>query len=208
MGVVGTLLIFHSRRKGLALVALALAVGVFALVLPEAWFGRMQTLLVPGQEGSSASRLEVWRLGWDYALQHPWFGGGMGGWVYLSQPTGGFLAWHSAYVQIAAEHGLVGLLLWCTLLFGTMIDLSSAVRRGSRLESPWLRDQAAMLRASLAAYAVGSAFLNTAYWELLSLLQNPKFELIYFAKRCKKRETGGHLWHDGVNQNDTVTPAP
>ena len=42
----------------------------------------------------------------------------------------------------------------------------------------------------------------------LSLLQNPKFELIYFAKRCKKRETGGHLWHDGVNQNDTVTPAP
>jgi len=35
-------------------------------------------------------------------------------------------------------------------------------------------------------------------------LQNPKFELIYFAKQCKKRETGGHFWHDGVNQNDTV----
>ena len=42
----------------------------------------------------------------------------------------------------------------------------------------------------------------------LSLLQNPKFELIYFARRRKNREAGGHFWHDGVNQNDTVTPAP
>jgi hypothetical protein len=42
----------------------------------------------------------------------------------------------------------------------------------------------------------------------LSLLQNPKSELIYFAKRYKKRGAGGHFWHDGVNQNDTVTPAP
>jgi hypothetical protein len=38
-------------------------------------------------------------------------------------------------------------------------------------------------------------------------LQNPEFERIYFATRCKKSGTGGHFCHDGVNQNDTVTPA-
>lgn len=170
LAVVVLALVLHSRHKFLALLALASIAGAFLFALPDEWFARMQTLSAPTQEGSAAARIEVWRLGWAYALDHPWFGGGMGSWAILSLATGGFRAWHSAYVQIAAEHGLVGLLLWSTLLFGSMIDLSLVMRQAVRHRMPWLRDQAAMLRASLATYAVGSAFLSIGYWELLSLL--------------------------------------
>jgi putative inorganic carbon (hco3(-)) transporter len=162
------LLALHARRKWLALPLLLAGAVLLWWLLPEQWLARMQTLQAPVADGSAASRLEVWKLGWDYALEHPWFGGGLGGWIYLSQPTGDFRAWHSAYVGIAAEHGLVGLALWCALLFGTIAELSVCAWRHRAL--PWLTDQATMLRVSLVAYAVGSAFLSIAYWELLYLL--------------------------------------
>ena len=168
--VVATLLVLHSRRRWLALPILAAGIALLLFALPEDWFSRMQTLTAPAAEESAASRLEVWRLGWAYALEHPWFGAGLGGHVYLSLPTGGFRAWHSAYVGMAAEHGLVGLALWCGLLFGTLVDLSLIAWRHRGGSGRRLADQAAMLRASLAAYAVGSAFLSIAYWELLYLV--------------------------------------
>lgn len=127
-------------------------------------------MLAPAAESSAATRLELWRLGWAYALEHPWFGGGLAGWVYLSQPTGSARAWHNAYISIAAEHGLVGLLIWCVGLFGTLANLTRIAWRSRRKGTSWLADQAAMLQTSLAAYAVGSAFLSIAYWELLYLL--------------------------------------
>ena len=72
---------------------------------------------------------------------------------------------------MAAEHGLVGLALWCALLFGTLArPLGDRLAAIAQRRAGWLVDQAAMLRASLAAYAVGSAFLSIAYWELLYLL--------------------------------------
>ena len=167
--VVGLLLVRHSRKPWLAASILAAAVVAVFVVLPEGWFARMQTLANPSAEGSAASRLEVWRLGWEYALQHPWFGGGFGSNIYVSLPTGGVIAWHSAYVSLAAEHGLVGLLLWLALLVGTVVDLSVVASRASRQGDNFLADQATMLRASLAGYAVGAAFLSIAYWEFLGL---------------------------------------
>lgn len=170
LAVVAGLLMWHSRRRWLMLPLLLGALGIALVALPGAWFARMSTLFAPATEGSAAARLEVWTLGWTYALQHPWFGGGLGGWIYLSLPTGGMRAWHSAYVGMAAEHGLLGLLIWCTWLFGTLADLSRIIWQKQRASASWLTDQAAMLRASLAAYVVGSAFLSIAYWELLYLL--------------------------------------
>lgn len=167
---VALLLVLHSRRKWVALPLLVAGVALAGVGLPDDWFARMQTLQAPEAEGSAATRLELWRLGWDYALQHPWAGGGLGSWIYLSLPVGGSRAWHSAYVGIAVEHGLLGLTLWCALLFGTMAELSHRAWRLRGGAHAALASQAAMLCASLAAYAVGSAFLSIAYWELLYLL--------------------------------------
>ena len=64
---------------------------------------------------------------------------------------------------------MVGLLLWLALLGGTILDLSIVASRASRQGDNFLADQATMLRASLAGYAIGAAFLSIAYWEFLGL---------------------------------------
>lgn len=170
LGVVTVLLIWHSRRKWLALPVLAIGIGLMFVNLPDAWFARMGALGAGEFDASAQSRLDVWQLGWAHALERPWFGGGFQGWVYLSLPTGGHLDWHSAYVEMAAEHGLVGLGLWLALLGGSVVALTGLIRRGRLYGMVWLVNHAAMLRAYLAAYAVGAAFLGIAYWLTLYLL--------------------------------------
>lgn len=204
VAIVAALLVLDSRRKWLALPLLVAGIGLAFVGLPGGWFERMQTLLAPGADGSAALRLEVWRLGWDYAVKHPWFGGGLGGWIYLSLPIGWPLAWHSAYVGMAAEHGLVGLGLWCALLFGSIVDLSVIAWRHRRGGLSELADQAAMLRVSLVAYAVGSAFLSIAYWELLYLL----IAASIVTRRMVAAEFERALdAADGVSTSFTVSPS-
>jgi putative inorganic carbon (HCO3(-)) transporter len=182
ISVVALLLVWHSRRKWLAIPLLLMVVGLAVVGLSDEWVARMQTMAAPELEASAATRLELWRLGWDYALQHPWFGGGFGGWIYLTLPVGASRAWHSAYIEIVAEHGFPGLMLWGSLVFGSVVSLSVLIARNRRWQLPGLTDQAAMLRASLAAYLVGAAFLSIAYWELLYLLLACAILLSRFAK--------------------------
>jgi putative inorganic carbon (hco3(-)) transporter len=170
VAAVAFLLVWHSRRKWLALPLLLAGVGLVYVAFPEQWLARMAGLGAGEIDASARSRLEVWRLGWAHAQAHPLFGGGFQGWVYLSLPTGWPLDWHSAYVEMAAEHGFVGLGLWLGLLLGSLLALTRLIWLGRHRRQPWLADHAAMLRASLAAYAVGAAFLGIAYWQLLYLL--------------------------------------
>ena len=184
LGVVALLLVWHSRRKWLALPLLAVGIGLMFVNLPEAWFARLGALGGGELDASAQSRLDVWRLGWAHALERPWFGGGFQGWIYLSQRTGGLVDWHSAYVEMAAEHGLMGLALWSALLLGNMGALTWLVWRGGRLRLTWLENHAAMLRASLAAYLVGAAFLGIAYWQMVYLLMASVILLRGFAARA------------------------
>lgn len=170
LSVVALFLVWHSRRKWLALPLLILGIGLMSISLPEQWFARMETLGASELDASAQSRLEVWRLGWAYALQHPCFGGGFEGWIYLSLPRGSSLDWHSAYIETAVEHGLLGLALWGGLVFGSLASLTRLIWSNRRWRLPWLTRHAEMLRAALAAYTVGAAFLGIAYWELLFLL--------------------------------------
>jgi len=190
ISVVALLLVWHSRRKWLAIPLLLMVVGLAVVGLSDEWVARMQTMAAPELEASAATRLELWRLGWDYALQHPWFGGGFGGWIYLTLPVGASRAWHSAYIEIVAEHGFPGLVLWGSLVFGSVVSLSVLIARNRRWQLPGLTDQAAMLRASLAAYLVGAAFLSIAYWELLYLLLACAILLSRFAKVARIDRTG------------------
>jgi len=187
LAVVALLLVWHSRRKWLALPLLGLFAALMFVSLPEEWFARMAALGAGQLDASAENRIEVWRLGWAHALERPWFGGGFQGWVYLSLPTGAPLDWHSAYIEIAAEHGLLGLGLWLLLLFGSMAALTRLIWRAQRWKLPWLGPHAAMLRASLAAYVVGSAFLGIAYWELLYLFVISAILLQRFAYQSRQR---------------------
>jgi probable O-glycosylation ligase (exosortase A-associated) len=157
------LLLWHSRRRYLAAALVAGAVGLTFATLPEQWFERMETISSHEQDKSAQIRLDVWERGFRYARVRPFTGAGFEGWQHVADGTD----WHSIYVEMMAEHGLVAFALWLTLLISTLINLSQLSRRSARSpQLSWIHDHSAMLRASLVAYAVGGVFIGITYWEL------------------------------------------
>jgi probable O-glycosylation ligase (exosortase A-associated) len=169
LAVVTLLLVLASRRKALVLPLLLLMGAAFFIQLPETWFGRMETLNALQQDQSAQGRLGVWKIGLDYALRYPITGAGFDTWPALTYADAS-LDWHSIYVEMLVEHGFVGLAIWGLLLFGTLLQLTWLGWAGRRTRDAWLSQHAAMLRASLAAYAVGGITLGITYWEQMYIL--------------------------------------
>jgi len=169
LGITILLLLWHSQRKFLALLFLLAAVGLTFIYLPEDWFARMGTIATYEQDGSAMGRLELWRIGLDQTLQHPLTGIGFDGWLVATIGSGAIQAnWHSAYVAIMANHGLLAFVLWCSLLFGTIVSLTRLAwlsRRSPALA--WVGNYSLMLRTSLIAYMIGALFEELAYWGIL-----------------------------------------
>lgn len=150
------LAVLTERR--LALVPLAVLGLVFAFdLLPDAWFARMETIADYEQEGSAQGRLAVWRQGWAIALRAPFTGVGPDGYFWAASRD-----WHSAYVEVLAEHGFVALGVWLLLLLGTLISLGRCALAGPAD----VRAACGAVLVSLVGYAVGAAFLGLSYWEI------------------------------------------
>jgi len=75
--------------------------------IADEWAQRMGTIWSFETEESAVSRLEVWQEGIQFAQQRPWTGAGPNGWFYVAARD-----WHSAYIEMLAENGVPGLLLW------------------------------------------------------------------------------------------------
>lgn len=182
-----TALVAVQSRRSLAIVACMLVVAaIVAASLPDAWFARMETILAFQGEGSAQSRLGAWRLGLELVKDRPIFGGGFQGWIYATLPLGGSLDWHSAYIEILTEHGLIGGALWGLLLAGTTASL---LRLGTsrRLSAErWIPNYAAAIRTSLLGFLVGATFLGIAYWELIYWLVAASAVLSHLGMRTSK----------------------
>lgn len=172
LSVMSAMLVWHSKHKFLAIMLVALGMGLALVSLPETWLSRMETISAYQQDQSFQGRQEAWKQGMSYLQSDPWTGSGFEGWRAINAKYHGFgdpgtLDWHSAYVEVVVEHGIPGFLLWSTLLIGTVISLSFMIRRGIRSGESWAVNHGTMLRASLVAYGVGGLTLGITYWELM-----------------------------------------
>lgn len=142
----------------------------------DRYWQMMQTLLHPTTDynwagGASGGRMEVWKRGVGYMLQHPVFGVGLGAFpvaegtispLAARQSYGGGAKWsaaHSSYVQVGGELGIGGALLFLALLWTAFHGVT---RRGSAHHP-----LAPPIAASLVGYAVSGAFLSQAYATML-----------------------------------------
>ena len=125
-------------------------------------------------------RLQIWGRGIGYMLQHPVLGVGPGNFQTAEgtlspladrQQFGVGVRWnaaHNTYIQVGAETGLIGLLLFLAMI-------GSAFRsklRGAEGADPRERQtqMAQVLTASLIGFVVGAFFLSLAYTEMLYTL--------------------------------------
>ena len=185
------LLAFKPSLKHIALAMIL----VFTLLpfVPQSYYERMSTIkeLLPGNRGIHADsafrgRASEWSAAWLMFTDHPLFGVGFGNYKnqyqrYSQQvgldPRLSERSAHSLYLQIAAETGIFGLLVFGFVLFKALRGLKLAK---SRFEEAGKLDAANLTSAftvSLLGYLVAGIFLHTAYPNILWLLLGIAFAL-------------------------------
>ena len=133
-----------------------------------------------------SGRLQIWRRGIGYILQYPVLGVGPNNFG----PAEGMLApfaerqqygigvkWnapHNSFIQIGAELGLPGLMMFVAMIGSTLAALRRSTRGGGArapsIPTAGLEDLSQALTASLIGFVVGAFFLSLAYSEILYTL--------------------------------------
>jgi len=171
--IVMTMVYSKHRLKLVLLVVLAPLVA-FPL-LPAEFTDRMSTLSDTKKESSAHGRVVVWRWTFDFANEHPIFGGGF--YAYLANAgqlgqyskfdeveieTEGGKAFHNIFIEVLGEHGYVGLLMFVTIIVHTLL-ISRRLSRDSAAP-PWMRLLGLCVFVSTTVYCVGGMFIGVAFY--------------------------------------------
>jgi O-antigen ligase len=173
-----------ARTRAVALVIILVVAGTTA---SDKYWAQMQTIVHPDQDYNSTSdagRLKIWMRGLGYMSEYPVLGVGIGnfptaeGTISLlakRQERGIGVRWgaaHNSFVQVGAELGVPGLLLFV----GVIATAFQSLRRVAAQRSPAQRapDDVARLAQSLMAalvgFVVGAFFLSLGYADMVCIL--------------------------------------
>jgi putative inorganic carbon (hco3(-)) transporter len=158
----------RGRRMKTILVA-ALICGTLFAVMPGGYGARITTIFNTEQDqtGSAQQRRELMERAAMIAIKRPLIGVGMGNFHIYSihdKPA------HNAYLEIAAELGVMGLIAYLILIFAPLRSLNRIERqtRGKRSKSAWeMYWLSVSIQAAFIAYMVCSLFASIQYlWYL------------------------------------------
>ena len=156
------LIALRSKHKVLVLVLIVAMLAPALYLARETYFSRLATMAAPTTESSAASRLEIIKVALQVWRAHPLFGVGFGSRAFQKalqdQGRRGFVA-HNTYLQILADSGLIALLYYLALLFGTIWWLGRSAQQ-IKISHPGYQIYPLALQASLVTFAVGSFFLT------------------------------------------------
>lgn len=147
-------------------------------LLPERIQARYSDLVHYESDASAQSRLHLWRVARNVALDKPILGAGFD---YYSleiyrQYYPDFLSlfpekvWksHSIWFAMLGEHGFTGLILWVLLVASCLLSARKLRAVGARdPDFSSLASYGAMLEVSFMAYIVAGTFLDAAYFDVL-----------------------------------------
>ena len=190
VGLVGLVFAFIVWARHIDIVKRVSAVAVIFIALavaaPPGYWDQMRSLQDPTEDynwEAESGRRKLAKRGFGYMLRYPLTGVGIDNfnkaeWQISSmaqelgrQKAIPGKAAHNTWVQIGAELGVTGLLLWLTLLFGTIFAVA---RTRKQLPVSWKRgppDQRLLyslsfyLPLAIWAFAVPSTFVSHAYMD-------------------------------------------
>jgi O-antigen ligase len=178
------LLRYRAISTGWRLSAFVLVAVLLAATASEQYWRQMGTILsdTDYNHTEESGRLQIWERGVGYMLQYPVLGVGPGNFemaegtlspLAVRQQFGKGVRWnaaHSAFIQVGAELGLPGLLMFVAFIasaFGLLRHVGRNRRRPHARSSAELTQA---LIASLLGLVVGASFLSLAYSEMLYML--------------------------------------
>ena len=174
-------LIFLTAQKKLVAACILIPAALLApVVLPDSVFQRADKIENYEQDGSANQRLQSWTVAWKMAQDYPVTGAGFEfeyspneeRWLrYGSEKYTWALqhssAAHSIYFQVLGHHGFLALILYLTLLFGTLVSLSRTKRKAlMNNDTAWVAGYSNGIQIGLVGYMTSGAFLSSAYFDL------------------------------------------
>lgn len=192
---VGLLLLANTVPLAKRVAFAAAALAAMAVAAPPGYWDRMETLKSPTEDynwDSQNGRRQVAIRGMGYMLRYPVFGIGVNNFPMAegtispkaeTHVAGTGIRWtaaHNSHVQIAAEMGVMGLVIWTALMLGGVIV---PLRLRRRMPRAWARGApderflyftATYLPLAFLGFIVAGAFVSFAYlspaYLLISLL--------------------------------------
>lgn len=162
-----------SRRPFRSLTLLFSIFYVGYVLIPPEYFDRLNTLDNIKGDVSAMGRIENWKLAWDEAVRHPFFGIGPGNHIIYNKSIQADVqvrVAHSVYFQVLGELGFVGFFfyMWFVLLglwtfFKTWRIMAIITRNYP--EFLWVRDLSFWMLAGYIGYLFGSSLLDMFYIE-------------------------------------------
>ena len=117
----------RSRRAGLLAVAGSLLAALLAYPIFAEWrFGETSGGIADlSQVADTSGRTQAWLAGFELFASSPVFGVGLGRWQETASVD---IVAHNWYVQVLAELGLVGFVMWALFIGATLVALSRVSR--------------------------------------------------------------------------------
>jgi putative inorganic carbon (HCO3(-)) transporter len=167
-------LILKSKHKLVGVVAGLL---IFFLILsfaPSEYWQRQMTITSYQQDASAMGRIGAWKAGLRMFLDRPLLGVGVGAYIVAyGVEYGKTSAWFSAlnaYIQIASELGIFGILTYLALVFLIFRSNTFLMKMSLEKGNTYLASMSQGIKGALVAYVVGSFFLSVGYYLHLYLL--------------------------------------
>lgn len=210
LAVIGGILLLH---KGISIARKAMVLGVVALVFAlgasEYWTTSSEVLTNPTEDynwNALNGRRQVAIRGIGYMLDYPLFGLGVSNFPMaegqisdqaVNRVWGTGLRWtsaHNSFVQAGAEMGVMGLVLWSSLIFGSLahlLRLRARFGRGTRRRSgtaDFVELGTTYLPVAWLGFAVCAFFVSFAYYEPVYLLAVFSIGIIRCARAAHARQ--------------------
>lgn len=191
LAVIAYFLLRYSTVRRSWRLSVVVAIGVVVLATAgDTYWTRISTVLRPREDynlTSEQGRLQIWRRGVGYMIRHPLLGVGAGNFPRAEgtisplvgrHPRTRGLKWgppHNSYVQVGAELGVPGLLIFAAFLFSVFRALRTLPTPAGPSPLPGHGPFGAVrlaqsLTAALIGFAVGAFFLTLAYHDMLYTL--------------------------------------
>lgn len=158
----------RSNKLTTAMAALAACL-VLAMSMPAGYTDRLFTIIHTDQDttNSAQERQGEMKQALDIALRHPFIGIGMGNYPFYSNHA---IRAHNAYVEVAGELGIAGLVAYLVLIFAPLRSLKRIERETSGKRDSRRRELhllSAGVHAAIMSYVVCAVFSSAQYqWYL------------------------------------------
>lgn len=155
-------IMFRGKGRLFRKAIVTLVAGIFLLVsltyVPGPLQERAQSILEYSTDKSFQGRVRAWDQGFLMISWYPVFGVGKGQWMeYHGRAP------HNSYVQVLAETGIPGFILFMSVIWVSLRSLASYLQRGIEERSPYLSGLGLAIAASFSGYLFYILLGNQGY---------------------------------------------